>query len=145
MDNVDYSNTIGALDALRQEQQRKAEKGVRVNPTANPASIKGRMTIKDPVAAKQAGQLVTLKNHALKVRNTLAALHDEIKSKYAAGEDVDEKTIDKAVMLRRKLDYFAEMGNELVTGQKTWDIPANMFLETDERFPEIPENQSPKI
>jgi hypothetical protein len=141
-----YGETVGALDKLRKKQiedakaQRQKEARESAELMARSATGTKPSLIKSPLekltgdsaaaaAAKEIpdvsikeAQLANLQLHANKTLTKLQAAHGELKGLLALPEnEQDEATVDRltktAVALKKKLDYFKDVGIELESGQ----------------------------
>lgn len=130
-DNTDFANSVGALDELRKQQIEKSRQKA-INSAGRDAFGKkkegmgklisqGAAASKSPPITTQETQLANLQKHAEKTVEALTSVHAIIKERMAnsedeRGDDLDS-LVEKAVMLRKKLDYFQQVGNEIITGE----------------------------
>lgn len=109
LDNVDYANTVEALDALRMDK-------------ARPGLSRGPVPPNDPnITPAQPEQLLArLKGTAAKVVQKLKTSQESLRvalENPESSEDEIDTLSSSAMMLRKKLEYFRTVGEEISAGK----------------------------
>lgn len=119
-------DTISSLDALRKEQIAKSDAAPKSDFSHIPdeyARQKKQDATESGMAIKKETQIANIQSAAMKTRDQLKALNDQIQAHAAAGEQKElEDKSKKAASLRHRLEYFQEMGDEIASQKKpSWD------------------------